>query len=324
MLAICFFYPLILWEAKSVWMFLLAMALWGIYYDLYNYGIFDFVGRYTDKEEHSSSFGVTQVFRSLGSIIGPLVAGLTIVISVVAFGSIAFSWVFLAMAILSFAMLLIYTRNKKPLCEGDVCLIIDSSKKIFIMAKISKIIFPALVMTMMIYVYEAFFWTIGPIYAENLGLGQLSGLFVMAYYVPAVLLGWYVGNLTSRLGKKKTSYITFLSGSLVMASFIFIGNEAVPAVAVTFIAACFLGLSLPAINGAYADYISENSALESEIEAAEDFFTNLGYILGPMVAGIMADAFDYHNAFGLLGMFGILVSILLLKFSPKHIDIKLS
>jgi MFS family permease len=324
MLLICFVYPIILWGAKTVWIFLVAMALWGVYYDLYNYGVFDFVGRYTKKEEHSSSFGVTQVFRSMAQVVAPIIAGLTIV-GLVTFQSISFGWIFLAIAALSFSMLLYDTKNKKPLFIAKKrAKIIDSSKKIALLGKIIKIIFPALVMTMALTVFEAFYWTLGPLYAEQLNLGQLSGFFVTAYSVPAVLLGWYVGAITNKLGKKRAAYITFLIGSVIMTGFIFVQNDAFLAIAITFIAACFLGLSLPAINGAYADYISETPELESEIEAAQDFFINAGYIVGPMIAGIMADTFDYHNSFAFLGMVGVIVALLLLKFSPKHIKIKVS
>jgi MFS family permease len=323
MFIICFFYPLLLWGASTVWIFLVAMSLWGIYYDLYNYGVFDFVGRYTKEEEHASSFGVIQVFKSLGQIVAPLVAGLTIVAAVV-FKSIIFAWLFLAIAVFSFAVLVFQTRNKKPFYRENNSFSIDSSKKITVMFKISKIILPILIMTMMIYVVEAFFWTIGPIYAEELNLGQLSGLFVMAYSMPAVLFGWYVGAITSKFGKKRTAYIAFLLGSLTMIPFFYIENNAIPAIVVTFTAACFLGFSLPAINSVYADYISESPELESEIEAAEDFFTNLAYIMGPIVAGIIADTFNYHDSFAFLGIIGTIVSILLIKFSPKQISIRVS
>ncbi len=323
MFIVCFFYPLILWKAKMTWLFVVAMAIWGVYYDLYNYGTFDFVGRHTKKEEHSSSFGVIQVFKSLGAIIAPLVAGFTI-ISAVTFGSIMLTWLFLGISILLFIALLIQTRNEKNYYHEGECCTINSSGKILVMFKISKIIFPALIVTMMLCVVEAFFWTIGPIYASELNLGQWSGLLVMADAIPVVLFGWYVGNLTNKLGKKKTAYVTFLLGSLTLILFIYAGSSAMPAVALTFIQACFLGLSMPAISSAYADYISENPELESEIEAAEDLSVNMGYVIGPMLAGVMADALGYHNSFGLLGIAGVIIALLLLKFAPKHISIRKS
>jgi len=42
MLAICFAYPLLLWQAKTIWLFLFVVAIWGIYYDLYRFGMLNF------------------------------------------------------------------------------------------------------------------------------------------------------------------------------------------------------------------------------------------------------------------------------------------
>lgn len=58
MFACCFVYPLLLWQAKGIWLYLLAMSVWGLYYDLENFGNYDFVGRKAEEEEHASHFGV--------------------------------------------------------------------------------------------------------------------------------------------------------------------------------------------------------------------------------------------------------------------------
>ena len=46
MFGLCFGYIGVLYLAKGVGLFLLAMALWGVYYDLKNFGSFDFVSRF--------------------------------------------------------------------------------------------------------------------------------------------------------------------------------------------------------------------------------------------------------------------------------------
>src|SRR4030042_2897017 len=74
---LCLLFPLVLWQAKTIWVFLAAMTLWGLYYDLYNFANFDFVGRHSAPTEHSSCFGILEVFKSLGYFIGPIIAGLT-------------------------------------------------------------------------------------------------------------------------------------------------------------------------------------------------------------------------------------------------------
>ena len=76
MLSACM--PLLLFKATTTIMFLIAMALWGFYYDLQNFGNFDFVGRKSAKEEHSSHFGVITLFKAIGYMLAPIITSLLI------------------------------------------------------------------------------------------------------------------------------------------------------------------------------------------------------------------------------------------------------
>ena len=55
---ICAVYPFLLWQAKALWFFLLVMAVWGIYFDLYGFGVFNFISRRSRKKDNSSYFGI--------------------------------------------------------------------------------------------------------------------------------------------------------------------------------------------------------------------------------------------------------------------------
>ena len=92
---------------------------------------------------------------------------------------------------------------------------------------------------------------------------------------------------------------------------------------VLFISACFFSLILPAIDGAYADYISETPRAETEIVGLEDLAFNIGYVVGPILAGLLADYFSIAKAFSMIGLIGIIVSLVLLKTTPKKININL-
>ncbi len=74
----CFVFPLVLWKATSFFVFILAMALWGLYYNLYNFGVFDFVSRVSPSDERGGYFGMLYLFKSLGYIIAPLLVGFVI------------------------------------------------------------------------------------------------------------------------------------------------------------------------------------------------------------------------------------------------------
>lgn len=323
MFAISALYPLVLWQAKIVPMYILGMIIWGIYYDLVNFGIFDFVSRYTEKDEHSASFGIVQVFKALAGIIAPLIAGLLIV-DFVDWKTFAGSFVFLSIGFLFLIFLLVLTRKKKmTVIDNDECC--DEKKlknflnEIHLWKSIGKYIFPALILTFFLYTVEAFFWTIGPIYSETLGLGEFNGLLLTMYSLPSIFVGWFISKLTDKYGKLKVAYASFLVASILLSGFALVSMYLpVLTIGLTFLVAVMVAISFPSVNGAYADYISDIPKVEKEVESLEDFFTNMGYVVGPILSGILADFFGAEKAFSFIGVVGVVLSLVLMRVAAKR------
>lgn len=321
MFLICFIYPLLLWQAKTIWLYLIVMALWGLYYDLLNFGLFDFISRKTEKDEFSSSFGVVSVFKSLGYLLGPVFAGLLIG-KMISWQPFIFSWVCLFVAFIFFLVLIVFlSKNKSTIIEQTVNKKINFLKELHLWSKVGKTIFPVLIFTLLLNIIDAFFWTIGPLFAENLaGLHPLGGLLVTFYMFPSLILGWLVGNITDKFGKKRTAFFSFIIGSIFLILLTLIKNPLIVLVLV-FCFSCFASLSWPAIKATFSDYISETPTLEKEIEGLADFFANIGYVIGPITAGVLADLVGNQNAFGVLGITGIVTVLVLIKITPKEIRI---
>lgn len=321
MFAICFIYPLLLWQAKTVWFFIFVMSVWGIYFDLYGFGVFNFIGRYTKKADHSAGFGIVQVFRALGEIIAPLFIGL-VAVSYVDWRSLALGWIFLGLGFIVFIALL-FSMRKKTAKDETACNVARRKSlfvEIHLWKKLGKMMSPVLLVTFYLFFIDAFFWTLAPLYAESANLRQFSGLFLTAYTLPALFVGWFVGKLTRRYGKKRTAILGMLIGSVVLSPFAFFASPYLAIIAV-FAASLFTSISYPAISGAYADYISEAPQVEGEIEGIEDFSFNLGYVVGPILAGILGDHFSIPAAFSILGVIGTILALVLLAITPKQINI---
>ncbi|MCX6713204.1 MAG: hypothetical protein NTY66_03300, partial [Candidatus Vogelbacteria bacterium] len=68
----------------------------------------------------------------------------------------------------------------------------------------------------------------------------------------------------------------------------------------------------------------EDTEIEGEIAGLGDFAFNLGYIFGPISAGFLADWLGMNISFTLVGVLGVIISLVLLTWSPKHINIEVS
>jgi MFS family permease len=169
--------------------------------------------------------------------------------------------------------------------------------------------------------YDAFFWTIGPLVAEGLHKNTpFGGLFLTAYYIPVLFVSWTVGSLSHKFGKKRTAFVFMLFGSLTLSTIGLFDNPTT-LIAIVFISATFGAIAWPAIHGASADYISESPAREKEIEVVTDFASNAGFIIGPVIAGFLADKVGNIQSFSVLGIISALVTCFILKTAPKKIYI---
>jgi len=317
---VCAAYPLLMWSAKTLWFFLFVMAVWGLYFDLYNFGLLDFVGRYVPEDKRASVFGLIQMIRALASILVPLIIGF-IAYEALNWRVYSMAWIFLGISLLFFISLFGLLRTAKPYVDGQDCGVRRGLlTELKVWRRIGRALVPVLCLTLFLFTVEGFFWTLGPLYAEEIGLASFGGLFLSAYSLPTLLLCWFISSLTKRAGKKRTAFISLLIGSLLLSTFVWWHNPA-EIIILVFVASCFLSVAMPAVSGVYADYIARTPMIESEIQGIEDTAFNVGYIIGPLLSGILADIYDIPTAFSLLGLAGATLAVILLKVTPRKIAI---
>src|SRR5258708_3078784 len=314
-------YPFILFTSKLIIFYILAMVVWGLYYDLANFGQYNFIGKRMRSNEHGDAFGVMSVFGTLGYMIAPILAGL-IIVSVVSFNVFLFAFIFLLFFFLLFLSFLNFTKGKNK--ENSNNLNKDNFsllKEIKILPTIALKIWPVLIFIMLLNISDSFFWTIGPLLSQSLKEGSLIGGFLLAAYgLPSLIVGWFVGKSTKKLGKKKTAMIAFFLGSLILMA-IFFTDKPLLIVIIIFVSSFFSSLAWPAIKATFADYIYYSQVFETHIEGLADLSTNFGYIIGPILAGLISDKFGNRLGFGILGIFGAIFSLILMRLTPKKIRV---
>jgi len=322
MFALCLLFPLIMIQATTPILFVLAMIVWGVYYDLRNIGNFDYIARTTDKRDSTKNFGMLQVFQSVGWILGPIIVGF-LVGEKVGWEPFAAIYIFLGIALACFVILSIMTgkqdsrahdKEKTRECRRGTW------SEIRMMGQVGVALFPALAVIFMLNFTDAFFWSIGPLFAEHLGLGPWAGLFMTAWSLPGLLLGWHAGRIAAKYGKERTAFIAQFFGALFLLPLSYV-DHGLAVIPLVFIAAMFTSVAWPAIQGAFADYIREREELEKEIEGLEDLYTNLGYVFGPVLAGFLADQLGYGSTFTVLAIAIMLSSLFLVSKYRKRISL---
>lgn len=323
MFGLCALFPLILWQAKTFSWFILAMAVWGMYYDLFNIGNLDLVSRRSEKKAHAASFGIISIFWGLGYLLGPLISGFLIKEPLDSKPFIA-AGIFLGLMFISFLTLIFVSRKDIDMIKQEKPIKTKSFfNEIRLWRKIGNFILPVLMATFIMNISDAFFWTIGPVLSVNFPeLSNWGGLFMMAYILPWLFVGGVVSLLTKKFGKKHTAFSGLIIGSIFLLAFPFIKSPFL-LIIFSFLASCGISIAWPALSGAYADYVSEVPRVEKEIVVMKDGFGNMGFIIGPVLAGLISDLISAQGSFAILGLMCLITAIILWRVTPKHINIKI-
>jgi MFS family permease len=271
----------------------------------------------TNEEEHASSFGALSVFRSCGYLIAPILLGF--VLSGLSFLPFILAWFFLLVSFFVFLFLLKTAGKGENKAEKSMVKKSRLLPEFTLWRRVGKLLFPFLFLMTIMHIYNAVFWTIGPIFSESFpGLGNFSGIFLAAFLFSPLIFGWLVGPAVKVLGKRNSVIFCFLAGSLLLSLFSLFSNLYF-LIALIFVSSGLVTIAWSSINGIFSDYLSESVVLDGEIEGLADFFTNLGYIIGPALAGFLAEKVGSGNAFTVIGLLGFSATLLVFLFLPKRI-----
>jgi predicted MFS family arabinose efflux permease len=323
MLIVAMTYPFFLFGASTITLYLVAMAVWGLYYNLYNMATIDFVENTNTPIQFASSFGILKVFDGMGNLVAPFIGSIMIVASLTRIELIEWPMVLILIALAFYTVLAISTKQKPIRLKHPEKPSLGFLLELKIWSQIGHILLPTLILTLAINLVDSAIWTIGPVFSQDLAeVSHFGGGLMVAYTLPPLLVGWFVGYFVARFGKKNTALAGLLVGSLFATM---VGFITLPIILIGVIFCTSFGFSLawPTINSAYADYIRADHSFSKEIEAVEDWFTNLGDMIGPIVGGYSAQFLGNAHSFIAIGIFGVTASLILFWFTPNKINPKI-
>lgn len=323
MLMLAAVYPLFLFGGTTITIYIVAMAVWGFYYDFYNMGTLDFVERTADPKEHVSNFGFLRAFEGLGYLLAPFAGSVLLLLVHPGPRMLVILAVPLVISFLFYMVAIAHTTRERDNYESSH----KKSTLTFFMEmhvweKLGMTLLPLLALTLTINMVDSAIWTFGPIFSEQVGKanGFSGGVFMTAYALPPLLVGWIVGIVARKFTMRRTAQLAIGVGSL---SLIFVGTASSPflLLPLIFIASFFLAIGWPSINAVYTDYIQKNSGYRKETETLQDLFTNVGDTSGPIVGGYMAQYLGSAHTFVALGGLGVVIAGILFVMTASSPDI---
>lgn len=312
------FFPLIyLVFPNHVITFLLAMAIWGIYYELNLFSSFHFVRTYVGVQEHTKAWGLIQAFQTSAYAFAPL-----FVVELLSYGyTINFLLVCFILGLTVIPTIIFRNKfvNKNDLKQSEKI----PQKSWFKEFKIWKLLFPKvwhlLLLQIAITIIDASFWTIGAIFTQQLSLEHQLGKFLLtAYIAPAILVGLFLGQNTQKSGKKRVSIISSVGAGIFLISYSLVDSVPIIILFTSFVS-LLLGVAVPELKATFENYVSRLKEKNNEMIGLQGSSTSIAYIIGPISATFLAGFFGYKNAFSVLGTFLLGISLILLFIIPKKI-----
>lgn len=321
---ISLFFPLVfLFFNHQFATFLLGMLLWGIYFEFLLFSNYYFVDKFSNKKNRSLFWGVISISRSLGLLISPVIASYFINHS---------NKIALVIALILYLVAILFVMFfKQKFTSNDEVEVhnnqffeekLSIKKQIKIWFILLKKIYPIYFFTFILYLLESTYYTVGILLSEELvEITILGSLFLVVYILPNIFSGFMVAFFNKNLGKKKTAFISGISGGIILffTFFLDLTAESPEFLIMIFVASFFTSLALPSINSAIQDYVNRLDENGADLIGLQNTASSLAYIIGPTLAGFTSLFLGNKNTFVVMGVVLVSVSLACLFLLPHKV-----
>ena len=312
------FSGILLWTTTWSWLvlFLLAMAVWGVYYELLWFGSAQFVSDNVPTESRSGVWGVLSVFKSLAYFIGPIV-GSWLAISR---GNMTTVVVAAAMVCVGYVVWVLTSKKEKiheqeiePMEKFDIGEEVGYWKVLFVH------VWPVLLISLTMGLIDATYWTTGAVLSDIMAKdGLLGGLFLPAYMLPPIFMGVILAKWGVYKGKKKIAEIFLLFAGVFLA-LLGLKESLWSMLLLSFLTGVALSIAWPMVDAVYSDILARMGTERKHMVGLSSSTTSLAYIIGPITAGFISSRVGERMTFVVMGVLTVIVAIVLLFVTPRKL-----
>ncbi len=313
------FAGILLWAIVWPWLviFLVAMAVWGVYYEFLGFGGQQFVAESIPKTSRSGAWAIMGVFKSLAYFLGPIIG------SYIAINKGDSSAVLVAVfsVLIGYAVWLLMGKNNRDIEVEETPEKVNIKNEIEHWRVLFFHVWPVLTISIFMGLIDATFWTTGTVLSDNLARENwLGGMFLPFYMLPMVLIGVVVAKWGIYQGKKKMAEVFMLLAGLCLAC-ISLVNSVWLLLLVSLLTGSALSIAWPLTDAVYSDIINRMGKEGKHMVGLSSSTISMSYILGPILAGGIAQIVGERMTFSVMGVFMSMAAIVLLIVTPKKLKL---
>jgi MFS family permease len=301
-----FYFPYVL-------LFLLAMTIWGVYYELLHFAQFQFMGHSVSPHLRTSGWGIINTFASIAYFLGPLIGAI-----VLFRGMVVTEFTFIGFLVIG--LFLVVTLKVIHTGSPSVSANIHSPLKAFTHWRLlGKVVWPLIITNMLLGFIDSTFWTTGAVWTEKLAKESYWGGFLLPFYqLPPIFMGILVARWGIYKGKKIWAE-KFLIVSGIFLLLFAVSSNIYWILLMVLLSSMAVGIGYPLVEGVYTDLVARMGHGKEEMIGLFASTLNVSYIVWPPIAGLLASELGERISFSYLGFVVILASIGLLFVTPKKL-----
>jgi MFS family permease len=273
------------------------------------------MGTVVPAQMRAAAWGFTGIFVNLAYFLGPFIA--TELLShgiLITQGTIV---VFLVAAL----VLLTLTRGRHDAPVSIDFASVNPWSEFKHWVTLSKTIWPALAIGLVLGIIDATFYTVGTVWTEKLTLVNPWGVwFLPLYLLPSICLGIPLSNWNIKSGKKKLAE-KFLGLAGIFFILMAVSTSVPWQLAVVCLASSALAVCYPLLEGVYTDFLARMGSEKKDMIGLTGSVINFSYIIWPVFAGIISSKVGERLTFSWLGVVVLICAIVLLLVTPKKIKL---
>lgn len=309
------FFPLtFLLLPSKIWIFLFAMGVWGVYYELSRFAHFNFINDYLSHDQHTKAWSLIGFVQTLGLTLGPIMASYLL--------SNHASWrLFLVAFVFSISAYLLYLKFvsflKKHNCQNSPVRKISFLEQLQLWGILLKKLWPLYLFLIVVALLDCAFWVGGPLLIQSSEAWFMKFL-LSTYAFSAFLQPFYMEKLSRRFSKKKLAFISgIIGGGLMGLSFLLLNSWWL--LVFVFLAGVFTNTVFTAIYATFEDYVARLGYFKNDLIGLQSSAISVAYALGPIWVGFLIKKFNYNIAIASFAGLLLLTSIICLAIVPRKI-----
>jgi MFS family permease len=308
------FSAILLWATwwPVIMVLLLAMAIWGVYYEFLGFANQQFVAETAPVHQRAQVWAVMGIFKNLAYFLGPILGGYLI-----GRGDRGVVMIAGGISIVAYVLLLLFKIKNKPVVVEmeEINLGCEASHWWTLLPHV----WPVLVLAFALGLIDATFWTTGTVFTEVLAKQSWwGGLFLSMYMLLSLFVGLFVLKWGIYQGKKKWAEIFLMLGG-VFLTLLFYSESVYYQLAMVFLSSIMLSVSYPLVDAVYSDIVMRMGRERKHMVGLGVSMISLAYIVGPILSGWIASQVGERMTFVAVGAATVTVAIVLLITTPRKL-----